>query len=282
MKHLTSIVALAAFLLLSACGASVDYEAVKTYQDPGLPPPDLVVSDSTRVLLVFPHADDEMTVAGLVSQWVEAGAQVHLLTLGEATRDAGQRLAELDCAVERLGLAGLSTARLPGNDWDAVLSDSIVYWYDHREEIKARIAQEVAALRPHVLVTYDAEIGGYGHPEHRISAELAQEIFEESRADSSSVLAFLFQMTLTDALEEFLVGGREAYGLALARTGSAGLPAPEVAVDIRPYWPLKNAAGHCYASQAKTLRKFHLICAEEDLPLHSAAFSHEYYKVLRR
>ena len=269
-------------LALTSCGNPVDYEAVKSYQDPSLTALSIAPDTVARALLVFPHADDELTVAGLVSKMKEQGMEVHLLTLGADIDDPERREREAVCAAEKLGIDHFEQASLPNNSWNQVLSDSIVYWYDHRDEIKARIREKVDAFRPHVLVTYDTEIGGYGHPEHRISAELVEEIFEEGRGDSTFLGQQLFQMTLTEKLEEFLVKGRESYDLALERTGSAGLPAPDVSLDIQPYWKVKDEAGACYVSQAKTLKKFHLVSKEGHFEEHAAAFSHEYYRVVER
>lgn len=282
MKSPFPFLSLLILLLLSSCGSRIDYEAVKSYQDPSVPALELAADMDTRVLLVFPHADDEMICAGLLTQLKAQGANIHLLTLGSDIDDPERREAEQACAAEAFGIDHFDLLGLPNNPWDQVLSDSIVYWYDHQEEIKRHIQRKIDAYRPHILITYDTEIGGYGHPEHRISAELVEEIFLEQVQDSNSSAHSLYQMTLTEGLEGFLVKGKQSYELALERTGSKGLPEPEVALDIRPYWETKNRAGHCYASQAKTLKKFNLIVDEEDLEAHREAFSHEYYTVRRR
>lgn len=270
-------------ILGAACGRDVDYAAIATYQDHSVKPLEVSVDSETLVLMVFPHADDEMVAAGLSEHFRQQGAVIHLLTLTE-DNDPTQvetRLAELECASEQLGFEQVEVAGLINNTWDEVMSNDIRFWYDQKDSIKAVIKDKMDRFQPDILITYDTEIGGYGHPEHYISAQLVEELFHEYAGDSLYAPRTLIQSTLPDKLEEFLAAPVGSYELTLSITGSDGLPEPEAALDIQPYWPAKNRAAQCYQSQIKTLRKFFIAYDESDAEAHKSAFSKEYYTILR-
>jgi LmbE family N-acetylglucosaminyl deacetylase len=158
----------------------------------------------------------------------------------------------------------------------------VAFWYDNKDSIKQVIWNKINKFRPDLLITYDSEIGGYGHPEHMISAQLTEDIFRENENNAEFRPKTLFQITLSAQLEEFLVAKSPGYKLFKNLTGSDGLPDPDIAVNIIPYWADKNRAAQCYASELKTLRKFFLVYDDDDQANHVNAFSKEYYKVLER
>ncbi|NEN25865.1 hypothetical protein G3O08_20450, partial [Cryomorpha ignava] len=55
-------------ILLVGCNTNnTDYEKIASYQDNSVIPLETSVDENTRVLLIFPHADDEITCVGLAS-----------------------------------------------------------------------------------------------------------------------------------------------------------------------------------------------------------------------
>lgn len=194
---LTSIV-----ILFVGCKNSVNYEQIATYHDHSVPELNIEVTDSTKVLVVMPHADDEIIAGGLIALFKEKGALIHLLTLCEHNEI---RTNELNCSASKLGIEKVEIAGFINNSWDAIMQDSIAFWYAHKDSIKSVIGYKINSFKPHYIITYDTEIGGYGHPEHRISAELTEEIFNENRNNSDFTTKTIFQITLSDKLESYLV-----------------------------------------------------------------------------
>ncbi len=80
----------------------------------------------------------------------------------------------------------------------------------------------------------------------------------------------------------FLVATTPGYDHARRLTGSDGLPAPDIAVDIRQYWKIKNEAAKCHKSQLDILKRFFIVYDEKDENEHLNAFSKEYYRVISR
>jgi len=271
------------FAFACSCAQKTDYEKIATYQDHAVASLNIEANAETRVLMIFPHADDEIVVAGLSEYLREQGATIHLLTLTNTynPEQVESRLSELKCAGHHLGLAQVETAGLTNNTWENVMSNQIEFWYDHQDSIKTVIKNKIDRYQPHMLITYDTEIGGYGHPEHYISAKLTEELFHDYRQNSAAYAPeILLQSTLPEKLEELLAAPIESYELTKSITGSSGLPDPDFSLDIKKFWPLKNRAGQCYQSQIRTLNKFYMVYEEKNAEAHINAFSNEYYTVI--
>jgi N-acetyl-1-D-myo-inositol-2-amino-2-deoxy-alpha-D-glucopyranoside deacetylase len=145
--------------------------------------------ESPRLLFVHAHPDDEtLTTGATIAHYAARGAQVRVVTctLGEEGEVIGERWAQL--AVDRADqLGGFRIGEL-GAALNALGIDEPLFlggagrWRDsgmegtpprHRQRfIDADPCDAVGALvdiirelRPHVVVTYDAN-GGYGHPDH--------------------------------------------------------------------------------------------------------------------
>ena len=84
--------------------------------------------------------------------------------------------------------------------------------------------------------------------------------------------------TLPPKLEKFIVSKVESYPAFVKRAGS---PAPNVAYDIKPFWPAKKEVALCHASQEHVMRNFYLKPNGND-SLHYATFDREYYVVTTR
>jgi LmbE family N-acetylglucosaminyl deacetylase len=134
-----------------------------------------------RMLLVFAHPDDESFGMGAtIAKYAREGVQIDLIcaTNGEAGEVPDEylddyesiaelRMAELECAMENLGINKLhrfdyrdsGMAGSPDNDHPNALVQADL------DEVTERVARVIREVRPHVVVTFDS-YGGYGHPDH--------------------------------------------------------------------------------------------------------------------
>ena len=142
-----------------------------------------------RLLFVHAHPDDEtLTTGATIAHYVARGAEVQVVTctLGEegevigdqyaqlavdaADQLGGYRIGELTLALRALGVAGPIFLGGAGHWRDSGMAGTPPR---HRQrfvdaDMREAVGELVAIirqLRPHVVVTYDAE-GGYGHPDH--------------------------------------------------------------------------------------------------------------------
>jgi N-acetyl-1-D-myo-inositol-2-amino-2-deoxy-alpha-D-glucopyranoside deacetylase len=150
------------------------------------------MQETPRLLFVHAHPDDESIANGAtIAHYAARGAEVRVVTctLGEegevigdrwaqlavdhADQLGGYRIAELTAALRALGVdapiflggpgrwrdSGMAGTEPRGGRGSQRFSDA-----DEREAVGA-LVDVIRTLRPHVVVTYDAN-GGYGHPDH--------------------------------------------------------------------------------------------------------------------
>lgn len=147
------------------------------------------MSETPRLLFVHAHPDDETLNNGVtIAHYAALGAEVTVLTctLGEegevigdqwaqlavegADQLGGYRIGELTAALRHLGVPGPRFLGGAGCWRDSGMvgtprrrqtrfADADLGW------VGDQMADVIAELRPHVVVTYDPD-GGYGHPDH--------------------------------------------------------------------------------------------------------------------
>jgi N-acetyl-1-D-myo-inositol-2-amino-2-deoxy-alpha-D-glucopyranoside deacetylase len=149
----------------------------------------MLPSEAPRLLFVHAHPDDEtLTTGATIAHYVSRGAEVRVVTctLGEegevigdryaqlavdaADQLGGYRIGELTSALNALGieqpifLGGAGRWRDSGMAGTAPRRWQRFVDADMREAV-GELVTIIRQLRPHVVVTYDAN-GGYGHPDH--------------------------------------------------------------------------------------------------------------------
>lgn len=137
-----------------------------------------------RLLIAYAHPDDEAFGLGaLIAKYVKQGTQVDLIcaTNGDVgtvkpeflngyNSIAELRLAELDCAAQKLGftnvikfgykdsgMMGSETSHDPDCLWHA--------WQTQPDTVIRRVVEVIRELKPQVVITFN-KYGGYGHPDH--------------------------------------------------------------------------------------------------------------------
>lgn len=160
-------------------------------------PTTLPDSSGLRVLAVHAHPDDEASKgAAMMAAYVAAGAEVMVATctggergdilvvgareLARAHRDlAGLRREEMAASVAALGVQhrwlGFMDSGLPEGDPLPPLPFACFAALPLRT-VSAPLVRLVRSFKPHVIVTYD-ENGGYPHPDHIRTHEVAVEAF---------------------------------------------------------------------------------------------------------
>jgi N-acetyl-1-D-myo-inositol-2-amino-2-deoxy-alpha-D-glucopyranoside deacetylase len=142
-----------------------------------------------RLLFVHAHPDDETINNGVtIAHYAARGAEVTVVTctlgeegeiigerfsrLGVAESDqlGGYRIGELTDALRHLGLGEPRFLGGAGCWRDSGMPDTprrrrTAFVDSDTEAVVGQLADVIAELRPHVLVTYDPD-GGYGHPDH--------------------------------------------------------------------------------------------------------------------
>jgi LmbE family N-acetylglucosaminyl deacetylase len=151
-------------------------------------------------MAVHAHPDDESSsTGGVLARYGDEGITTVVVTCtngeygdgpdhvkpGEEGHDPEQvaktRLAELDTAVQVLGVTHLETLGYHDSgmaDW-AYKDDGNVFCNVPLDEMAGRVAALMEHYRPDVVVTYDG-MGGYNHPDHVRAHEVAVEAFRRT------------------------------------------------------------------------------------------------------
>ena len=118
--------------------------------------PDLFSSQSTRVLAVVAHADDETILCGgLLARFADHGGAAALVVCGADTH----RRAELEAACACLGVAGEAL-----DHRDATLTDA------DAPALVATVAARIRASKPDIVVTHDPRFDY--NPDHLLLGRL--------------------------------------------------------------------------------------------------------------
>jgi len=146
--------------------------------------PSMKTKTFARVLLIYPHPDDEvLSAGGLIRQLVSRGVNVTLviLTEGEKSHRSGLpseilrevRKRELKKATSLLG----ATKVIQTDYGDNELQEKYV-------TIKTFITRMIEEEQPNVIITYDLS-GLYGHPDHIVCSEIVTELINSTYQDIS-------------------------------------------------------------------------------------------------
>jgi LmbE family N-acetylglucosaminyl deacetylase len=134
--------------------------------------------DIKKVLVIFPHPDDEAnSLGGTITQFVNKDIEINwlILTKGEKGNNDAHfnedlketRSNEAQKVAKLLGIKNLSLKDYPDNEVD-----------QFKDELINDIRQTIKEVSPDLVITYD-ESGGYGHPDHIVVSKVTTELISK-------------------------------------------------------------------------------------------------------
>jgi N-acetyl-1-D-myo-inositol-2-amino-2-deoxy-alpha-D-glucopyranoside deacetylase len=230
-----------------------------------------------RVLFVHAHPDDETINNGAtIARCVARGAEVTVITctLGEegevigdrwaqlaadrADQLGGYRIGELTAALRELGVGSPRFLGGAGRWRDSGMAGTrprgrATFVDGDFDLLVGQLADDIAELRPHVVVTYDPD-GGYGHPDH-IQAHRVTTAAIAAAVTRWTVPKFYWTVTAATAFR----AGLDALGpedvlpdwIWLPADASYGFPDDRITavVEAPEHLPAKIAAMSAHATQ---------------------------------
>jgi LmbE family N-acetylglucosaminyl deacetylase len=232
-----------------------------------------------NVLAVWAHPDDEITSAGTLAGMARAGVKVTLLYLthGEAARDTGYsreelakvRAEEAKAAAKTLGAAHVKLLELPDGGLTGL----------DPAAAKAAIRAAIDHHRPQVVISFDEQVGYYGHPDHIQTGRWVREVIEAGAVDPDFPVRRLYQATLPLALiglaRKLVAAFRDHYPTDPAK----GLPVPTLAVPIAAQATTKRALLDVHRSQAKVIADVQPYYDRAPAWLYYRLFDREYFSL---
>lgn len=239
-------------------------------------------SKSQLILAFFPHPDDEITVAGTLRKLVESGHEVHLLCLtkGEACNTDGELTKNELAAIRALEMA--ESARIIGVEKLHLLSyaDSGLRELG-LDSLKSIAYDWIRLLEPEILISYDSEVGLYGHEDHRLTGLALEELFLENRGRANFSPQSLYQVTLSPKQIQVALKLSSGFQKNYPSEKGKGLPKPDFSIDTQKEFPVVLSAMKAHESQTEVLRD--LMPYHDQIPLwiYSRIFGKEYFRQVK-
>lgn len=235
-----------------------------------------------KVLAIFPHPDDEVTVAGTVMGLKAAGHEVILICLtrgekGNAAQIPSEeelarlRTAEMQRSAQTLGVDELIQLDYADGGIDDLGMDSL----------KSLVHALIQAQKPDVLLSYDSKVGLYGHSDHMLTGKAVEEVFLGFRGTTDFAPKQLFQVTLSKKQIEVALKLSAGFQKNYPKDPEKGLPAPDFSIGTQPYFSRTLQVMQAHQTQKKVLQD--LMPYHDQVPewIYSRIFDREYFREVR-
>ena len=165
----------------------------------------LAGQSTTRTLVaVLAHADDETPVGPVLARYAREGVQVYMIIASDGAQGTGgagqtrsdstargealaaRRAEEAREAAEALGVRPPILLGFPDGKLGDYIGDRTLLF-----RLTARIAEELARLRPDALITWGPD-GGFGHPDHRIVGDIVTQLVRAGAPGAPERLFYMY------------------------------------------------------------------------------------------
>ena len=284
MKKLGIYLALFLGLLIVSSPFLLIYWGRGMLHDAGVPQREELIPSAAKqkVLAIFPHPDDEVTVAGTVMGLKAAGHEVILVCLtrgekGNAAQIPSEeelarlRTAEMQLSAKLLGVNQLIQLDYADGGIEALGMDSL----------KSLVHALIQAQKPDVLLSYDSKVGLYGHSDHMLTGKAVEEVFLGFRGTTDFAPKQLFQVTLSKKQIEVALKLSAGFQKNYPKEPGKGLPAPDFSIGTQPYFSRTLQVMQAHQTQKKVLQD--LMPYHDQVPewIYSRIFDREYFREVR-
>ncbi len=235
-----------------------------------------------KILALFPHPDDEVTVAGTLMKLKEDGHEVVLvcLTRGEKGKSSG---IEDESELARLRTAEMEeSARLIGAD-QLILSDYADSGIEElgMDSLKKVVLNLILENQPDILISYDSKVGLYGHPDHRLTGLAVEKVFLEEKGKEGFSPERLFQVTLCKKQVEVALKLSSGFQRNYPENPEMGLPQPDFSIRTQPYFNRILQVMQAHQTQQSVLKD--LMPFHDRVPawIYSRIFDREYFREVK-
>ena len=284
MKKLGIYLALFLVLLLVSSPFLLIYWGRGMLHDADVPKQEELISSAAKqkVLAIFPHPDDEVTVAGTVMGLKASGHEVILICLtrgekGNAAQIPSEeelarlRTAEMQRSAQLLGVNQLIQLDYADGGIDALGMDSL----------KSLVHALIHSQKPDVLLSYDSKVGLYGHSDHMLTGKAVEEVFLGFRGTTDFAPKQLFQVTLSKKQIEVALKLSAGFQKNYPKEPGKGLPAPDFSIGTQTYFSRTLQVMQAHQTQKKVLQD--LMPYHDQVPewIYSKIFDREYFREVR-
>lgn len=204
------------------------------------------ISSFKNVLVIFPHADDEvLSAGGLIRKLASRNSNITylILTKGEKGTERGildLRLKDIRTTEAQEVGKILRISHIIQKD----LGDGILT--DNADTVKDVIVQTMEQVKPDLVITYDLS-GQYGHPDHMITSSIVTDLLKYKYEDTH--LWYISQPKIVTQLAKLPVE------MAKDETFMAKRMTPTHKIFVGQEFMAKMKAVDAYKSQYTSFRK---------------------------
>lgn len=159
---------------------------------------------SKTLVAVLAHADDETPMGPVLARYAREGVRVYMIIASDGGQGTGgaaptrpdstalseklaaQRAEEAREAAAALGTQPPILLGFPDGKLGDFVGDRTLIF-----RLTARIAEELARLRPDALITWGPD-GGYGHPDHRIIGDIVTQLVRAGAPGAPERLFYMY------------------------------------------------------------------------------------------
>lgn len=235
-----------------------------------------------RVLVIFPHPDDEVTVAGTLMKLKDEGHEVQMvcLTRGEKGKSSGLddevklanlRSKEMKNAADLIGADQLHLKDFPDSGLEKIGLDSL----------KMIVGKLIDEINPDILITYDSKVGLYGHPDHRLTGLAVEEVFLEKKGSAEFTPNEMYQVTLCKKQVELALKLSAGFQQNYPEDPALGLPSPDFSVGTQEYFPRTLEVMKAHETQQAVLKDLMPFHDKVPVWIYSRVFDREYFREVK-
>lgn len=284
MKKILGILALALVLLVVASPFVLIYWGRSSLHDSDIPQQEQLIPTTPRqkVLALFPHPDDEVTVAGTLMGLKAAGHELVLVCLTRGEKGNAANIPS-EAALASLRTAEMiQSAKLLGVDTLILLNYADGGLVDlGKDSLEAIVYQLLASQKPDILLSYDAKVGLYGHSDHLLTGKAMESVFLRHRGEAGFAPKQLFQVTLSKKQIAVALKLSAGFKKNYPRDPALGLPIPDFSIGTQAYFSRTLHVMQAHQTQKKVLQD--LMPYHDKVPqwIYSRVFDREYFREVR-
>ena len=214
--------------------------------DGSIPTKELAVSGD-RVLAVFAHPDDEITISGTLARLNSKNISTGIiyLTRGEKGPTGGivpkeklgeERTKEVHSMKKALGIDYLKVFDFP----DSGITNTPA------ESIKKTLLKCLNEYKPTVVIGFDITVGLYGHEDHRLAGLYLKQVLEQ--ANLKHVNKY-YMVTLPKPMIQLALKMSKIFRDRYPKDPEKGLPDAHLAVSIWEYGSYKKMVLQAHKTQ---------------------------------
>lgn len=243
----------------------------------------LVENDQKQLILViFPHPDDEVTVAGTLMKLKDEGHEIQMvcLTRGEKGKSSGiedeiqlanLRSEEMKKAAKLIGADELHLKNYPDSGLEKIGLDSL----------KVIVSKLIDEIGPDVLISYDSKVGLYGHPDHRLTGLAVEEVFLEKKGQPEFAPVEMYQVTLCKKQIKLALKLSSGFQRNYPEDPALGLPKPDFSIETQAYFPRTLEVMQAHQTQQAVLKDLMPFHDKVPVWIYSRVFDREYFREVK-